>query len=780
MAFFRFIIRFRILVILLGVLWCVGALYLGQNVKPDFSVEQFFSLQSPARLSFERYRQDFPYEDTQISIFWQESLSSQSLKDMKQMVRAMEEAGLSEISWPGNAPRIELQQLPFMVLPRVETLFPAQLKTQELRQRLQQYRNDPLYQGVYWHAHRPIFLLRGTLPAAANQDSGRARVEKHLSEALEQLKKPERKVLLSGIPIIRARYLKALAQEQIIFLGGGILLACGVMFIFFRHISQVLLCFAAIVPAYASVLAVLGIMGRPLTLLTSTLPLILLLVGMSDTIHILAYYREKCKEIRDRDAPNRAVLDSFCHFALPCFYTSATTAMGFLSLLSTGIGIVVDFALCTALGIFLTYIFAMLLFPALLSFERRQVFRLRGLEALWMNRLIQWAQGLASRQSFKILMLTAVLLSAALWQGAQVKVNSYLVDGVHPEHPLAQDLHWIDQQGFGLFQVVLYLEGSDDQPAHSLELLEWAEKYQAHFAHEDLVTGSFSLADSVKRFNQALFNDEPAAFRLPESPQALDYILQQQQQLFPELTRAMWRPQQNRAQIVLIVRDGGSAVMEKLLLKIENYLKSHPPPVAQASLTGTVSMAQDSFERTLDGFASSMAWAVALIFICMLFLLKSLRYSFIALVPNLLPLICLLAVLQLLGYALEPTTVLVFAIAYGLAVDNTIHLLGLFQSYRQHSPTRQALARALAISGRGMLMTSCVLGAGFAGLMLSSFKALFLFGLLILIALIFAVLGDLLVLPALIYALNPHVKSAEAHSALDESDESGAGFYGDK
>lgn len=752
--FFEKILQFRAPLLLLGLLWCLLCLWLSRNVRPDFSVEQFFSLNSPQRQVFSAYQKDFPYEDNQVSVFWQQSqLQAQDYQDMKTLAQALKETGLNEVSWLGTAPQLSFLTLPFLILPQITPLLPANPSDEALHQTLKNAHSDPLYRNRFWNANQSIFLIGGFVPSELNQDRGRAQIEAQLTSVLQKLKRPGRKLVLSGIPIIRARYLKYLNQEQALYLGGGILLTCLVLFWFFRHSFQVFLSFTAIIPAYLTVLALMGLMHRPLTILTSTLPLILLLVGLSDTIHLLVHYRCQIQEQNDNRS---AVVDTFSHFAAPCFYTSLTTAIGFLSLTSTGIRIIVDFALFTALGIMLTYVFAMLYFPLGLSFYRRQSFNDKGLELIWMKNLLHWAAGLPERHSRKVLLSAGLSLLLALFLASGLRVNSYLVDGVNPRHPLARDLHWIDAQGFGLFQIVLYVQGSPQQPLNSLAMLHWSEDYQQHFEQDDLVTGSFSLADDVKRVNMALQGNDPKAYVLPASAAENQQISAQIKQYLQPASKYVWLPDKQRGQIVLWVRDQGSQRMQQLFQKLHTYLKDHPPPVQSQHLTGTVQMAQTSFDRTLSGFGSSLSWAIGLIFICMLLLLRSLRYSLIALIPNLLPLIWLLATLQVLHFSLEPTTVLVFSIAYGLAVDNTIHFLSHFQAQRQKGKNvPEALQAALLLSGRAMLLTSLVLGAGFVGLMLSAFKALFLFGLLIAISLIFALIGDLLVLPAALELLAP-------------------------
>ncbi len=733
--FFEAVLQARLLVLVLTLIWSSLCLWQGSKVKTDFSIEQFFPVHSTQRQIFESHKQDFPFEDNQVVIFWHEAqLTSGSLAAMTRLTEALQSQGLENVQWFGNTEHLRFLELPLMTLPQLSPLL-AEIRPPNISAALQVWQADPLYQQRLWNADQSTFIISAFVPKPLNNGEGRGQIESALQQAISQVQASYQgayQIVLSGVPMIRAQYLRYLNQEQVIFLGGGILLALGVMFLFFRNLPQTLLCLSAIIPAYLSILGWMGYMGKPLTVLSSTLPLILLLVGLSDTIHILVHFRKYAEKL----SRHEAIINTFQKFALPCFYTSLTTAIGFLSLVSTGIEIIVDFAIFTAVGIFLVYIFAMLLFPVLLSFFKSEAFNSKGLNASWMTTTVSTIGSLAQKRAGLWLLASFAVIACSAYWARQIPVNAYLVDGVRAGHPLAQDLKWVDQQGFGQFQLALYLQ-DPEKDLSDQDLLDWTEAYEMKFLADPLVTGSISLNRRLQGLAQRF-----------DRPPTLTQVTQQLRP-FPALTRDVWNPEAHSAQISLIVRDQGSLKMQQLVQAIEAYLKTNPPPVQGAHLTGTVHMAQESFDRTLEGFISSMLWAIGLIFICMFFLLRSLRYSLLAMLPNLLPMFGLLASLYLFKYPLEPSTVLVFSIAYGLAVDNTIHLLSLFQSYREQSePPKRALDLALASGGRAMLITAVVLASGFAGLMLTSFKALFLLGLLITLSLLYAIIGDLLILPA--------------------------------
>ncbi len=485
-------------------------------------------------------------------------------------------------------------------------------------------------------------------------------------------------------------------------------------------------------------------------MLTGFIPIIVLVVGGSDIVHLLTRYRG----LRASGGDNAgAIVASFAELATPCFYTSLTTAIGFLSLVGTRIGIVIDFGVFTALAIFLTYAFSMTLLPVLLTLYRRERLDSRGLEARWISRVVGRAAALALRPSWKLTIGFALTGLVGLGLALSLRVDSYLIDDLKKSAAVRRDLIWVEENGFGIYQVVLFLRQTDERPLHHPDALRWIADFQRFVGSEPVVVNSFGLPDLLRPLRRAATDGARDEATLPASLEEASQLIFLAELGDAAVFEDVYRELEGEAQVIVSVRDAGSRLMLPFLARVDRYLDEHPLPVGVAYSTGTVKLIQNYSAQVLKNFGPSLLIAVLLICGVMSFMFRSLRQGLVGLVPNFFPLLTLLAVMKLAGFALKPSTILVCSIAFGLAVDSTIHVLGRFrQVIGAGWSLRTALERSVRDTGPAIVMTTVVVSAGFSLLMASRFEVLFLVGLMTVVSAVAAVAADLYLFPALIAA----------------------------
>ena len=388
-AYFHWLMRHRWAVLAILLVVVSQAAINASRVPIDFTLEQFFPRWGEERERYDRYKRSFPKEDMQVSAFWKDErpLSADVYRDLRRAADVFAEVGLEDVRWFGNVEVAEATEIDGETGLHVHRMVEEDsLIDAYVRAVLSRYAGDELYRGYLWNAEQTVFAVHGALSESDMADDRRRReVEETLQAELETLAGEGTEFVVSGVPVTRSRVPKLLNEDQRLFVGAGVLLFLAVLFIFFRHFGQVLLCLFSIVPAYLCTVSFIGMAGKNVTVLTGFIPIIVLVVGGSDVVHLLTRYRRRRSEAKGNV---RAVVDTFSELATPCFYTSVTTAIGFLSLVGTRIGIVMDFGLFTAVAIILTFIFSMTLLPLLLSFSRRERFNDGGLEAAWVRRLV--------------------------------------------------------------------------------------------------------------------------------------------------------------------------------------------------------------------------------------------------------------------------------------------------------------------------------------------------------------------------------------------------------
>lgn len=723
------------------------------RTRVDYGVEHFFLPAGPEREAFDRYRKSFPQEDTRITLFWEPrgTPSLRMYRDMERAARVFEEMGLKNVRWLGTA-RVAVSQplgddsaLSLLPLIALESSTDS-----SIARALTRHRRDPLLQGFLWDTAQTVFAIHGDIAPELNRDPERRLLEEDLTSRLGSLELSDAQIILGGLPVSRSRAPKLLAQDLQFLALVAFLLSGLVLLYFLRNAIQVLLMLASVVPAYLCTIGLMGFLGKPITVLTSFIGIIVLVVGMSDSVHLVVEFRHR---LTAGGTVRKAVRETFATFAIPCFYTCLTTAIGFGGLMTTRIGIVVDFGAFTSLAILLTYVFSMTLLPVALSFSSRRVFDDRGLSAPWLRWLVASAVRGARGTSIATVALFVLVAGAALSLGLKLRVNTLLIDDIRDDTAIMRDIRWIERHGFGLFQLAVHLKQTGAQPLHHPDALRWMQEFRTFTRQEPVVQQTMALPDLLVPLRRSLMGTSPDDHGLPASVQQAAQLVLIAEMDDPELVRSVYLEQQGEAQVIVTVRDTGSIAMTPFLERVDQYLLAHPVPDGQAVKTGTVVMINSFTAQLLRNLGPSVIGDIVLISLVLIWLFRSVRVGLFAVIPNVFPLLVLMGALQIGGFDLKPSTILVFSIAYALAVDNTVHLLSRFLAVVRSAPARSpesALEDTLRAAGPSVVMTSLVVTAGFAVLTLSQFQVLFLIGLMTVVSGVAELAGDLYLLPHLL------------------------------
>ena len=251
-------------------------------------------------------------------------------------------------------------------------------------------------------------------------------------------------------------------------LGIGIIISFIVLWLYFRRFSIAMLCFAGVVPAIVLTLGLMGYAGQSISVLTSVVPIVILVVALSDATHLVVGTREAWRNGR---TISEAVVHTFTNLSRSCFFTSLTTALGFEGLIATRNHLIGEFGVLSALAVIVAYLVTLTLLPALLAFTKDL-----GPHQEWGERL--W-QGILTRVE-SLLQLPVVwpsaafglLLAVGLIAGSQLRVEAYIIDDLKERDTILEELRWIEDEGFGLFQINVYLDQESDE-GHSPEMLQW-------------------------------------------------------------------------------------------------------------------------------------------------------------------------------------------------------------------------------------------------------------------------------------------------------------------
>jgi predicted RND superfamily exporter protein len=556
------------------------------------------------------------------------------------------------------------------------------------------------------------------------------------------------RVSISGIPEIRTLIVDQLVSDQLFYLPADALIFAVVLALLFRGVIPGLLPLLTVGLATLWATGLLLGAGVTFNVLSILIPALVLVIGISDGIHLLARYREELAIDRDREA---AMGRTLAHLTVACFLTSFTTAAGFGSLAVASSRALRDFGTQSALAVMVAYAAVILGLPTLLAWVSVDG-ALRGIERRGSTPLRGWLVALdaaVGRAPWRALGLAAAATAIAVAIGSKVTTDSHMMELFPDDHPAVETYQALIAHGNGVVPVFAHLEAQRPEALKEPEVLAAIDALEREMLARDEVRWAVSPASSMRSVHRALTGQE----RLPD-----DEALIAQELFVLELggdgdpLAGLVDPDWRVARVLALASDAGGHTFNDLAAWIEGRggeLLGGLGVAVTAAGDGIVASA--GVHRIIDDLVSSVGLALAIIGGTLLLLLRDLKLAVLAMIPNVITLAFTVATLGVMGENIQTGNVVSFAVALGLAVDDTIHFLVRFREEREGgAPLDQCLRATFLGAGPALVFTTVLLVAGLGLLATSSLSATSDFGALAVSTLVAALAADLVVLPALL------------------------------
>jgi len=445
-----------------------------------------------------------------------------------------------------------------------------------------------------------------------------------------------------------------------------------------------------------------------------------------------------------------AIRTAMRHLGVACLLTSVTTSIGFASLVTGSMTILPRFGLFAAAGVMLAYVTTMVVTPLGVSLRRRHP-AMEGRTTLrWLDLLLAGVAEVSVNRPRLLLLVGVIVVGGAVALGSQVEVNNYLLGIYREGHPTTYATRLAERKLEGVVQMQVSLVGKPGQMKDP-RVLEAMHRLEVWLGEQPQVTTSLSLATFLREMHRVVVG-RPG---IPESRRGVAELL-----LMSEgeerVNRFVDYPY-GRARVLIGCRDIGARQFLPLAARVDRRAKRIFAPVGvRARVTGTGLVAYRGINRLVLDLLTSLSLAFVVIAIVLALVFRSLRIGLVSLIPNVMPLAVGLGFMTLAGIRLEPATVIVFSIALGIAVDDTIHF---FSRYREEvqggRAPEDAVRKTMATAGRAMVFTSLVLMSGFSVTFASNFRGTANFGLVGIVIFTTALWADLLVTPACLLVFRP-------------------------
>lgn len=570
-------------------------------------------------------------------------------------------------------------------------------------------------------------------------------------EILEIFEKNGIKPLAVAGKIQTQRDFVSLMQEEFgLFIGASLVLMLLVLLLVFRKLWGILIPILVLVIGILWAFGLILLAGKPLDIMSVMQPTIFLIVGLSALIH---YFTHLIKRLNKGVPKEEAIQGTFSELTLAVALTVITTSIGFLSLYFTSIPALKAFGLWTGIGILVLFCAILTITPGLLyalplsrSKENRLSKSDRILATLF-QKIIQ------NRKQIAVTFLVVSCIGIGL--ASQIKINGYLLDNLPLDHPIQKDFTYFDTNYGGSNPLEIYMEkGPEAQDLLDLEVLREIEKVEDKL-RELFGEGEFiSPLSLVKTLNQAQNQGNTKAFSLPSLGQYLRMERYFDQALKQEGPKVLSEDLLT-GRISGRAPDLGSLRMGKLRAELLDFVeKEVDPKLLKVKWTGTAHLIDRGHESVTIQMVKGLGVAFLVVGLIGGILFKSTRLALILLIPNIIPLIWMCGLMRLLGVDFKLATAILFTVAFGIAVDDTIHFMSkLKMELAKGKNLHYAIKRTFIEAGKAIVLTSVILVSGFGLLIFSQFGVTHFTGLLISFSLVFALLADLFLLPVLLFPL---------------------------
>lgn len=525
-----------------------------------------------------------------------------------------------------------------------------------------------------------------------------------------------------------------------------------ILFLIFRRFWGITVALFSIVLGMLLFLGFLGGAGRQLNVMAALYPVLMIIVGTSDVIHIMSKYVDELRKGKDRRA---AIRTTIREVGLATLMTSLTTAIGFASLLSSRIGPIRAFGINAAVGVMIAYLTVVIFTTAVLSwFYSNQIVKLGSGVSRWEESLRRVYQ--FTRRQPKPIIAGSVLVVILSFVGIFIISTNYNITSNLPRGAkITKDFLFFDREMAGFRPMEFAIFAQDGYTVEDYEVVQQMDKLETKLHEYSFIRAINSITTVYKSIHQMNNGNNPAAYQLPESKAQFARYRRTVEQVPQMNVNVLISKDKKKARISSRIDDIGADHIKSFGEELDQWIAQNiDPNIIQIKRTGTGVIVDKNSEYIRNSLLQGLGLAIGIVSILMMILFKDIKMLIVSLVPNIIPLLFAGGLCGFLGIELEAGVSITFAIIFGIAVDDTIHFLSKYKLARERGLNmEEALELTFTETGKAIVLTSVILFFGFLVMLFSIHPPSVTVGLLISVTLASALVADLMLIPVLIRKL---------------------------
>ena len=645
-------------------------------------------------------------------------------------------------------------------------IFPENISSQAtMDSALVVFYNLPFYRSLLYNPQTDAYLMGVRINKDILNSKERTLVVKEIIMVADSFsKRTGIETHLSGLPLIRTVVADRIQQEMKLFLFGSLAFSIIILLIFFRSVSTTLLSLAVVIIGVIWTIGITYLCGYNITLLTALIPSLVVVIGIPNCIYFINKYHTSFIQSGNKE---QSLVDMVSKMGVVTLFCNIAAAIGFAVFAFTKSAILKEFGVVAGLSIMVIFVVSFILLPAVLSYlAPPKKAQLKYLHSKWINALLDKIEYGAFHNKKAILLVTAVIVALSIGGILQLKTVGKIVDDLPKDDIIYKDLKFFEKNFKGVMPLEIVIDTKKRRGLSGMRALSVYNKVDSlclYISEQPQMNRPLSVSEGLKFAKQGFYEGDSLNYMLPNSFDGSfvgEYLRPskkgQDTNNFTKMMRSFVDSNNQSTRISVSMADVGTQELPVILDNIKKRANKLFDSSYAVTLTGTSITFLEGSRFIISGLKESIFWAFLLIAICMLYLFKSWRILLCSLIPNLVPLLVTAGLMGWVGVPLKPSTVLVFSVALGIAVDITIRFL---VNYKQVLPLNNhqvgaSVKDTIRQTGLSIIYTSLVLTAGFIIFCASSFGGTFALGWLTSVTLFVATITNLLLLPVLLLLIH--------------------------
>lgn len=634
------------------------------------------------------------------------------------------------------------------------------------------FNNLPFYRNLLYNPNTHAYLMGVRINKDSLNSKKRDIIIRDITAAAKRFENATGvDTHLSGLPLIRTLVAERIQKEMKFFLLGSLLLSTLILLMFFRSVSTTLLSLGIVLIGVVWTLGVMYLCGYNITLLTALTPPLVVVIGIPNCIYFINKYHTSYLANADK---NNALVTMVSKMGVVTLFCNITAAIGFAVFAFTKSAILKEFGVVAGISIMLIFVISFILLPAVLSYlPAPNTTQVKYLSSKWITVFLLKAENIAIHHKKTVFATTLAILVFAGIGMFKLKTIAYIVDDLPQTDKVYTDLKFFEQNFKGVMPLEIVIDTKKPKGIlqSSIDIRKIGAFEDSVLAVQPGVGKPLSVVDAIKFSYQALSQGVgDSTYTLPAFGNPLadlhktlreieikkeNHEMTAKDTAMLKLVNSFIDSTEEYLRISMSMADVGTSRLPKVLDSIQNKIPEYFDSSYSVTLTGSSITFLEGSKFIIDGLKESIFWAFLLIAVCMLYLFKSVRILICSLIPNIVPLVITAGIMGWAGVPLKPSTVLVFSIALGIAVDITIRFLVNYkQELTENKNDVEATVRStINQTGLSIIYTSLVLIAGFIIFCASSFGGTFALGWLTSLTLLTATITNIILLPVLLLVM---------------------------